>query len=140
MPMTAPPGRDAFGNPATGEVAPWTWNHKEEQTGVRQRRIDNQQPTIGRFRTVRAIRTQGASSAIVYRLAGMCPTLAQHQMFLRFQQLSLMQTIYFFHAAGDKFECELSDYEPQRQYFQRGARGEHYLWAYIMQLDVIQEL
>jgi hypothetical protein len=138
--MVAPAGRNAFGNPATGEVAVWTWNHREEQTAVRLRHIDNQQPTIGRFREVRAIRMQGSSDAVVYHLAGMCPTLAQHQLFLRFQNLSLTQTIYFFHAAGDKFECELSDYEPQRRYFQKGARGEHYLYEYTMQLDVLREL
>lgn len=140
MPMSAPAGRNAFGNPATGEVALWTWNHKEEQTAVRLRRIDNQQPSLARFRPIRAIRTQGYPDGLVYKLGGLCPTLAQHQMFLRFQQLSLTQTIYFFHAAGDKFECELSDYEPQRQYFAKGARGEHYEWAYTLQLDVIQEL
>jgi hypothetical protein len=140
MAMTAPAGRNAFGDPATGEVVLWTWNHKEEQTGLRQRHIDHQQPSIGRFQTVRAIRVQGASDPIVYKLAGVCPTLAQHQLFLRFQHLSLTQTIYFFHAAGDKFECELSDYEPQRQYFKRGARGEHYVWAYTLQLDVLKEL
>lgn len=140
MPMAAPAGRNAFGDPATGEVAVWTWNHKEEQTAVRLRHIDNQQPSIGRFRAVRAIRMQGASDAVVYKLAGTCPTLAQHEMFLRFQDLSLRQTIYFFHAAGDKFECELSDYEPQRQYVLKGARGENYLWNYTVQLDVLREL
>lgn len=140
MPMTAPAGRNAFGNPATGEVCLWTWNHREEQTALRTRHIDNQQPSIGRFQTVRAIRVQGASDAVVYHLAGMCPTLAQHQMFLRFQTLSLSQTIYFFHAAGDKFECELSDYAPQRQYVIKGARGEPYVYEYTMQLDVLNEL
>lgn len=139
MGMIAPPGRDAFGDPLTGTVAVWGRNHDEEQAGARIRTIDNLHPTKARWKTVRAIRTQGTRDELVYKLGGRVPTLAQHQTFLAFLSLSRSQTIYYFHCAGNVFECQLSDYEPERQYVGGGAR-EHYPFLYSMQLDVIKTL
>lgn len=141
MGLPAPPAHhNAFGDPRLGTLYVWEQNHTEEQGGARIRAITNKQPTIARFRTVRAIRQQGTRSELVYKLAGTVPTAAQHAEFLRYMTLSLTQTIYFFHAAGEKFECWLTDYEPQRKYVARGPRGEHYIWIYTMQLDVLQLL
>lgn len=137
--MVGPAGRNAFGDPVTGTVYPWARNHEEEQSGARIRTIDNLQPTISRWRTVRAIRTQGTRDELIYKLAGKCVTLAQHQLFLFFMNLSLTQTIYFFHCAGDVIECQLSDYEPERQYTGGApAARENYLFIYTMQLDLVQ--
>lgn len=141
MGMPAPPaGRNAFGDPRTGTLYPWAMNHREEQAGAWVRQITNLQPTIARWKAVRAIRQQAARDELVMKLGGTAPTLAQHEMFLAMQDLSLRQTIYFFHAAGEVWECLLSDYEPQRRYLIRGPRGEKYVWDYSLQLDVFGQL
>lgn len=140
MIRAVPPGRDAFGDPATGEVYLWPHNHSEEQGAVRTRAVNAVMPSAARFRQTRAIRVQSTPVELVYRLAGSVLTRAQHNDFLRFVDISTHHTIYFYHFAGDLFECFLSDYEPQRKYLQRGPRGEHYVWPYTMQIDVITKL
>jgi hypothetical protein len=138
--MTAPVGRDAFGDPATGTVVAWDQNHSDEQGAARIRTIMNLQPSISRWQVVRAIRQQAARSELVLKLAGNAPTLRQHEMFLHHMVLSLTQSIYFFHAAGEKYECFLTDYEPLRKYAIRTAKGEKYTWTYTLQLDVLSLL
>ena len=144
MPLpTIPPGRNCFFDPRVGGspgLYIWDANHNEEQAGARLRVVTSTHPTIARWRNVRAIRQQAGRDELVYKLAGMIPTLAQHEAFLRFQELSQHQSIYFFHAAGEKFECMLSDYEPQRKYVLRSTHGEKYIWIYAIQLDVITTL
>lgn len=132
--------RNVFKDPASGDAYTWERNHMEEQGGARVRAVVNMQPIKGRWRTLRAIRQQGTRDELIYKLAGQAPTENQHLAFLHFMELSLAQTIYFTHAAGGTFECLLSDYEPQRKYVVRGSRGEHYVWDYTMQLDVIAVL
>lgn len=134
------PGVNAFADPATGVVDIWATNHKEEQGGARIRQIDNQHPLASRFETVRAIRVQAATDEAVFKLAGIAPTLAHHRMFLKYQDLSQRQTIFFHHFAGEVFECQLTDYEPQRKYLQRGPKGEHFIWTYSLQIDVVYQI
>lgn len=129
-----------FKDPRTGDVYTWQINHKEEQGAARLRAIAAQQPTMGRWKTVRSIRQQGTRQELIYKLSGTVPTLAQHLAFLHYLQLSISQTIYFIHAAGGTFECHLSSYEPQRKYLVQGPRGENYVWDYTLQLDVIAVL
>lgn len=138
--MNPVPGRNVFGDPATGYRYVWAANHKEEQGGARIRAIMSMQPTKGRWKTVRSVRQQGTRAELIYKLSGTAVTLAEHEQFLYFEDLSLRQTIYFLHAAGGVFECLLSDYEPQRIYAVKGPRGEHNVWPYSMQLDVIAQL
>lgn len=135
-----PVGRNAFGDPATGDVYLWAANHAQEQSGVRTRAINSVRPTAARFRQTHAIRTQSSAVELVYKLTGSVFTVAQHKAFLHYTDLSTRQSIYFYHFAGERFECLLSDYEPQRKYLQRGPRGEHYVWPYTVQIDVIQQL
>lgn len=132
--------RNQFKDPRTGSVYVWQENHREEQGGAVVRAVTAEQPTIGRWRTVRSIRQQGSSDLTIFKLAGTVPTRAQHDAFLYYLELSIAQTIYFIHAAGGIFECQLSDYEPLRKYVVRGPHGENYIWDYTMQIDVIAVL
>lgn len=132
--------RNQFKDPATGYVYTWHQNHLKEDGGARVRAVVNMQPTKGRWRTVKAIRQQGVRDELIYKLSGTAPLQAQHEQFLFFLELSLSQTIYFIHAAGGVFECQLTDYEPRRKFVVRGPRGENYIWDYTLQLDVIAVL
>lgn len=140
MAATPKPHRNSFYDPAAGYQYDWSQNHSEEQGGTRTRSVTNDHPSGARWRAIRAIRTQGYFDEAVLKLAGLAPTLAQHKAFLHFADLSTRQTIYFLHAAGEAWECLLSEYAPQREYLIQGPKGEKWVWPYTLQIDVIQPL
>lgn len=129
--------RNKFKDPATGAIYVWQENHRQETGGAFIRAIASEQPTKGRWVTLPSLRQQGTRDDLIFKLSGTAPTVQQHEAFLDYLELSLSQTIYFIHAAGFTYECQLTDYEPQERYVAKGPRGQSYIWDYTMQIDVV---
>lgn len=129
-----------FLNPTSGDEYVWPSNHHTENEVKRERQVEELEPAAAGWRRgVDFVRQQGTASPKRMRLSGRCGH-SQHEAFLIYTNLSLDQTVFFEHCAGEVYEVLITSYQPKRVAVASNSRFGQYVWDYTIELEVIRRV
>lgn len=128
--------RNKFTNPASGTVYTWDQNHQEEQETGKARNITRTANTGN----VGAVKQQGDDGGVTLKLAGKILKRSQLQQFWAWYELCRTQTIYFEDYDGQKYEVQITSFQPKRvaklSFTGRDPSMPHHYYEYTMEMEV----
>lgn len=123
-----------FTNPANNAIYDWPLNHSSEETSGKARNITTTAPTGG----VGLVRQQGDDGPYQLKWVGRILRRSQLAAMWEWYQLCRTQTIHLTDFDGQKYEGQITDFQPRRIRAERpgSADPQTHVWEYTFTFDV----
>lgn len=128
--------RNTFTNPADDSTYEWPVNHESEEATGKARNITRAANTGH----TGAVKQQGDDGPATITLAGKIDLRSQLQAFWMWYELCNSQTIYFTDYDGQKYEVQITAFQPKRvrklSFTGRDPGMPHHYYEYTMVMEI----